>query len=127
MIKKFSKIGREKRLEERKDFKNFYERHIENAKNLKCEECGCQLKGTVSEIAHILPKNYFKSISTLDENVIYLCGMYSKNNCHAKYDNCANEEVRKMNIFKKVSDSFLKMESKITEKINYKHTDRWQA
>lgn len=107
----------------------FFERHTKAIKDnqIKCEECGCNLRGAVDEVAHILPKQYFKSIKTEDSNVLYLCGMFSENNCHAKYDNGSNEAVKNMKIFQKVSERFEELQELITEKINYKHYDRWQV
>lgn len=125
-IRKYSKKGLEKRKEERKDFPEFFQKHIVIAKSKYCEECGYKLTGNVSEIAHVLPKSYFKSVSTEDSNILYLCGMYSKNNCHSNYDNFPAEKVKEMNIYPKVQEVFKQLEEKITEKINYKVYDRYE-
>lgn len=130
-MKKYSSKTLERRKEERKDFPEFFQRHIEIIKNnnLCCEECGCRLKGDISEIAHILPKSTFKSISTNDKNVIYLCGMWSEKQCHTNYDNFSTEKVRQMKIFPHIVDKFNLLQEDITEKINYKTEERytWQA
>lgn len=125
MIRKYSKKGLEKRKEDRKYFPEFFQRHIEIAKNKCCEECGDKLKGHVSEIAHILNKSYYKSISTDDENVIYLCGLYSKNGCHSKFDSSENKKFKEMLVYPKISIKFVELENKITETINYKTYDRY--
>lgn len=93
--------------------------------NAICKECGETLIGNVSEVAHILPKSYFKSIQTEDSNIIYLCSHYSKNNCHAKYDYSSNDVLKEMKIFEYTSKKFQELQELITEKINYKHYDRW--
>jgi len=126
-MKKYSAKSREKRIEERKDFPEFFQKHIQIIKDgkLSCEECGERLKGDVSEIAHILPKSKFKSISTNDLNVIYLCGMYSNNNCHHNFDNLTVEKVKQMNIFPKICEIFKELEPIITEQINYKIYDKY--
>lgn len=116
----------DKRKEERKGFPEFFKKHVEIAKSKYCEECGEKLRGNVSEIAHVLPKSYFKSVATEDNNVLYLCGMYSINNCHSNYDNFPAEKVKEMKIYPKIQGAFKQLEENITEKINYKHYDRYQ-
>lgn len=123
MIKKYSQKSLEKRKLERQCLSDFFERHIEIAKSKLCEECGAKLQGHVSEIAHIVPKQYFKSVMCLDLNVLYLCGMFSNKQCHANYDNFPQEKVKEMKIFEKVRKTFTELEQTITEKINYKHRD----
>lgn len=125
-LKRYSKKTADKRKEERKDFPEFFQRHIEIIKDnrLCCEECGCRLIGDVSEVAHVLPKGYFKSISTNDENVLYLCG-WKSGECHNRFDNGSNEAVKQMNIFPKVAEVFQKLKLTITENINYKTVDRY--
>lgn len=126
MIIKYSKKGLEKRKAERECLPEFFQKHIEIAKTKCCEECGEKLVGNSSEIAHILPKQYFKSIMCSDSNVLYLCGIYSTNNCHSNFDNFPQEKVREMKIFGKISEMFRILEQEITEKINYKHRDLYE-
>jgi hypothetical protein len=123
MIRKYSKKGLEKRKNERECLPEFFQKHIEIAKTKYCEECGAKLKGNVTEIAHVLPKQYFKSVMCSDLNVLYLCGLYSSNECHSKFDNSAQEKVKEMKIYPKVQEIFKQLEEEITEKINYKHRD----
>ena len=123
MIKKYSQKALEKRKLERACLPEFFQKHIEIAKGKCCEECGSKLKGNVSEIAHVIPKQYFKSVMCSDLNILYLCGLYSDNNCHSNYDNFAQEKVKEMNIFPKIQKVFKELEKTITEKINYKHRD----
>lgn len=126
-MKKYSKKALEHRKKEREGFPLFFQKHIKNisVNRLCCEECGSRLFGDVSEVAHILPKQTFKSISTEDSNVIYLCGWKSPNNCHDKFDNGSNEKVKEMKIFEKICESYENLLPLIEEKINYKVTDRY--
>jgi hypothetical protein len=124
---KYSKNGLEKRKEERACLPEFFQRHIEIAKGKYCEECGAKLKGNVSEIAHVLPKQYFKSIMCSDINVLYLCGMHSEKQCHSNFDNWSNERVKEMKIYPKVQEIFAQIKEEITEKINYKVYDKYES
>lgn len=125
---RYSKKGWEKRKEDRKGFAEFFQKHIKRIKDTKacCEECGARLKGHVSEVAHILPKSTFKSIATDDENVIYMCGMYSENQCHTNFDTFSVKKFRKMLVFNKVSLIFDNLKNKVKEKINYKIYERYE-
>lgn len=122
-MKKYSKKGLEKRKLERECLLEFFKKHIEIAKTKCCEECGAKLRGNASEVAHVLPKQYFKSIMCSDLNVLYLCGMYSDNQCHSNFDNFPQEKVKEMKIYPKVQEIFKQLEEEIIEKINYKHYD----
>lgn len=126
MIRRYSKKGLEKRKAERECLPEFFQKHIEIAKTKCCEECGVKLKGNVTEIAHVLPKQYFKSIMCSDLNVLYLCGLYSDNNCHNNFDNFPQEKVKEMRIYPKVQEIFKQLEEEITEKINYKYRDLYE-
>lgn len=125
MIKRYSKKGLEKRKEERKDFPEFFQKHIEIAKNKYCEECGEKLKGHVSEIAHVLNKSYYKSISTDDDNIVYLCGLFSNNQCHSNFDSFDNKKFKEMLVYPKIIIKFAELENKVTEKITYKTYERY--
>jgi len=124
---KYSKKGLEKRKADREGYAEFFQKHIQIIKNNKClcEECGDKLIGHVSEIAHVLPKSYFKSLATNDDNVIYLCGMYTLSQCHTNFDNQPVEKVKQMIIYPKVMRIFAELESTITEKITYKHYEKY--
>lgn len=122
---KYSKKGLEKRKEERACLPEFFQRHIEIAKTKCCANCGEKLRGDVSEIAHRLPKSFFKSIQCDDDNVVYLGGRFSSCGCHSLYDG-TNEQLQFLSIFlaeKKIIEELLE---KVTEEINYKIYDRWQ-
>ena len=100
--------------------KNFFEKHIKIIATTKavCSECGASLLGDYGEVAHILPKSKFKSIAEEDDNIIYLCGQFSQNQCHTKYDYSPLEKIKQMKIYPTVIERFKKLEPKITEKIN---------
>ena len=61
-----------------------------------------------------------------DLNVLYLCGMYSGNQCHTNFDNFPQEKVKQMKIFPKVQEIFQELKKDITEKISYKHLDLYE-
>jgi hypothetical protein len=125
---KSSKKALDKRKDERKDFPEFFKKHTEIIKDKKacCRECGIPLLGDISEVAHVLNKSYFKSVSTNDENVLYLCG-YKQNNCHGKFDNSSNDEFKLMKVFSFATEIFNKLITEIKESVNYKHRERYQS
>lgn len=124
---KYSKKGWEKRKQERAGYAEFFIKHVSNIKKTQacCAECGARLKGHVSEVAHILPKSTFKSVATNDDNVIYLCGMYSSNQCHTNFDSFPIEKFQEMLVFNQISAIFAKLENIVTEKISYKVYDKY--
>lgn len=86
-------------------YSDFFSKHIIKIKleHLCCEECGSKLKGDVSEVAHILSKRNFPENATSDWNVLYLCGMFSENRCHDKFDR-DNNSRKSMTVFKKACE-----------------------
>lgn len=126
-MKKYSTKALEKRKLERGKFPEFYTKHISIIKETKacCAECGCKLKGDVSEVAHVLNKSRFKSISTDDENVIYLCSWMSPNNCHSKFDNCSLDVFKDMLIYNQICKMFSTLREKIKEKLDFKTIERY--
>lgn len=124
----YSKKGLEKRKAERAGFAEFFQKHIQIIKKTKacCEECGAKLRGHVSEVAHILPKSTYKSVATNDLNVIYLCGMFSSQQCHTNFDTFPSEKVHEMLLFNKVSGIFANLEDTVSEKITYKIYERYE-
>jgi hypothetical protein len=122
-MKQYTEKSINKRKEERKDFPDFYKKHTEIIKNNKecCKECGVRLLGDISEVAHILNKSYFKSVSTNDDNVIYLCG-WKQNNCHDKFDSGKEKEMK---VFSIAKEKFDILKEEVKEKINYKIWDKY--
>ena len=127
MIRKYSAKGLQKRKEERACLPEFFQRHIDIVKKNKlcCANCGKRLKGDVSEIAHRLTKSTFKSIQCLDENVIYLGGMFSSCGCHSLYDG-TNEQLQSLSIFLAEKEIIKELLEQVTEKYNWKILDRWK-
>jgi 5-methylcytosine-specific restriction endonuclease McrA len=72
---------RQARQEQRKDYPEFYQKHIDIASRKNCEECGIKLYGNSTEIAHIIAKSTNPETATDDNNIIYLC-----QSCHSMYD-----------------------------------------
>ena len=112
------------RKEVRKDYSKFFQKHIQLIKEGEycCEECGDRLLGEVSEIAHLVKKSTNNEIGTNNLNIVYLCGRFSENRCHAKFD--SNFENRhSMNVFKIALDRFKQIRDEIVnvnkEVLNY--------
>lgn len=110
-IKSRTEKTTELRREERADYPEFFKRHIEYIKenNICCQNCGDKLRGDVSECAHIISKRNNKEVATLDENILYLCGMHSENQCHNRFDSslsnresmeCFSQAVLQFSTFK---------------------------
>lgn len=125
MIKKYSKKGLDKRKAERECLPEFFQRHIEIAKTKCCANCGEKLKGDISEIAHRLPKSFFKSIMCDDDNVVYLGGRFSSCGCHSLYDG-TNEQIQSLSIFLAEKEIIKELLEKVTETTGYKIYDKWQ-
>lgn len=127
-LKKYNSRTREKRKQDRGGLEGFYKKHIQHIKNnsVHCQECGEKLIGDVSEVAHILPKSKFKSISTEDKNVLYLCGWMSNKNCHNKFDSSPNDVFKQMSVFSDVKAIVTELLDITTEKINWKLLDRYE-
>lgn len=126
MIKRTTKISSDKRKEERACLPGFFKKHIDIAKTKCCEECGAKLKGNVTEIAHVLPKQYFKSVMCNDLNVNYLCSYLNENNCHSKFDDSKLEVFHEMRVFNSSKEKVIKLMEEILEKLNYKFYERWK-
>lgn len=77
----------------------------------KCAHCGGRTQKHDDDtfyysIAHLLPKNHFKSIATNDLNWIELC--YYGNSCHANYDRNMLD-LTELNCFDEVIEKFVKL------------------
>lgn len=91
---------KEKRAVDREGFGEFFIKHINIIKdeNRRCENCQQPLRGNASEVAHILSKSKHLEVSTHDDNVVYLCGMFTDSGCHAEFDNTLSKR-REMAVF----------------------------
>lgn len=88
------------------DITGYYIDHFFNCKKpYICENCNKEIyRLTSSNIAHILPKNVFKSVSLEYYNYLLLCG-----DCHGTFDSsyskaitmpCFTKALQRYNIFK---------------------------
>jgi hypothetical protein len=93
---------------------DFFVKHISIILNEKrcCDECGAKLIGHVSEVAHILAKSRHKEVAVEDNNVIYLCGMFSDNQCHKKFDSSLSARFI-MNCFPLAKNKIEKIKEKV--------------
>ena len=89
-------------------------------RNPKCENCGSNINYNFmphSNIAHILPKQKYKSVATNENNIMFLCAGKSdseSNNCHHKFDSDISGRV-KMPIWESVVKRFQLFKDEITE------------
>lgn len=76
----------------------------------KCENCGGKTEAFTkhfkNSIAHILPKAYFKSVATNENNWLELC--FYSNSCHSQMDNKMIDLID-MNCFDQIITRFAKM------------------
>ncbi len=126
-MRKYSQKALENRKLERGKFPEFYAKHVALIKETRacCAECGCRLKGDVSEVAHVLNKSIYKSVSVSDDNIIYLCSWQSPNNCHSKFDNSSLTVFKDMVIYNRVCSMFAAIKDLVREKINFKTLERF--
>ena len=69
------------RVEQRKDYPEFFKKHIEIASKKRSEESNVKLKGNVYEVCHILSKSLSPEVATNDLNILYLSAEE-----HSKFD-----------------------------------------
>lgn len=118
-IKSRTEKTTEKRLEERKEYPEFFIKHINYIKenSIFCAECGDRLKGDNSNVCHLVSKSSNPEVATNDLNIIYLCGLFSKNNCHSIFDsNFFNRE--KMKVFPLAVEKYKLFKDQITNITN---------
>lgn len=60
------------RAEIRKDYPDFFKKHIKIASEKRCAETNVKLTGNVYEVCHILSKSLSPEVATDDFNIIYL-------------------------------------------------------
>ena len=119
-IKKSTEKSKEKRQEERKDFPMFFLKAIERLKlNPICQNCNCQINAEYNpswNIAHILAKSKYKSVSTHPENYIFLCSGKdaSGKNCHAYFDEYIVDRPT-MPVYPIAKEKYLKFQDEVLE------------
>ena len=91
----------------------------ERRKEMKgvCQNCGGKSCKDSDEyfrfsIAHILPKAYFKSVSTHKDNWLELC--HFQNSCHSNLDN-AQIDLIELNCFDSVIEKFVRIYPNIAQ------------
>lgn len=94
----------------------YYEYHL--PKVVRCENCGRPINDVGHKnIAHILPKSQFKSVSTNIDNSLYLCTSLDGpvKGCHEIYDT-GFETAKRMTVWSIAKERFNKFKHLITEK-----------
>ena len=69
------------RAEIRKDYPEFFKKHIEIASKKRSDESNVKLKGNIYEVCHILSKSLSPEVATNDLNILYLSA-----DEHSKFD-----------------------------------------
>lgn len=97
----------------------FFENQINKIKleNIRCEECGCKLKGMSSEVCHIISKSTNPEVGENVNNIVYLCGMFSDNQCHSKFDSSLTDRLN-MNVFPLAKNRYQLFKNEIKRKTN---------
>ena len=67
-----TKRTRSIRAEIRKDYPDFFKKHIKIASRKRCAETNVKLTGNIYEVCHILSKSLSQEVATDDFNIIYL-------------------------------------------------------
>ena len=66
---------------QRKDYPEFFKKHIEIASKKRSDESNVKLKGNIYEVCHILSKSLSPEVATNDLNILYLSAEE-----HGKFD-----------------------------------------
>lgn len=114
-ISEKTKRTKEKRKEQRKDYPEFYKIWCEIAQKSRCEECHDRLRGDSTEVCHIIAKSTNPEVAVNGENILLLCGFYSKNQCHKKFDK-SMESRKDMKVFEKSLEQFRLIQNLIIKK-----------
>jgi hypothetical protein len=119
-LKKFTEKSKEKRKEERKDFPKFFQDAIEELrKNPVCQNCLQPINANYNahfNIAHLLAKGTYKSVSTHPENYVFLCSWKDNtgNDCHKYFDDHILARPH-MRVFKLAKEKYLKFKDEVLE------------
>ena len=76
-----TKRTRSIRAEIRKDYPDFFKKHIGIASKKRSDESNVKLKGNIYEVCHILSKSLSPEVATNDLNILYLSAEE-----HSKFD-----------------------------------------
>jgi len=107
-IKSITAKTAKKRKERSEKRVPFFKQQIEyiKEKGIKCEECGASLHGGVDEVAHILSKSKHPEVETNKDNIVYLCGAFSINQCHYNFDKKDRTQMKVFNLVKERYELF---------------------
>lgn len=116
-----NKRAKSKRAAEREGLPEFFDSSISELKeNPFCQNCGCKINTNYNpswNIAHILSKRTYKSVSSNTHNKLFLCSSkdLGGNSCHEKFD--SGLEVRKtMPVFDLALQKFVKFKDECLER-----------
>jgi len=125
-ITKQTSKNKEKRKTERAGYGEFFQKMIQRIidERICCENCGNQLTGHVSECAHIVSKSKHPEVATVEDNILFLCGLFSDNSCHANFDSslskratlfCFSAAKEKYKLFKHLVTTYSKERSQLED------------
>jgi hypothetical protein len=119
-LKNATEKSKEKRKEERKDFPKFFMDAIDKLKlNPVCQNCGGKINANYEpswNIAHILLKAKFKSVSTHPDNYVFLCSSKDPNTnyCHEAFDSDITNRPN-MPVYTIAKEKYLKFRDEVLE------------
>jgi len=116
-IKAITAKTAKKKKERSKERVPFFKQQIEyiKEKGIKCEECGESLHGGVDEVAHILSKSKHPEVETEKNNIVYLCGAFSENQCHYNFD---KKDRTTMKVFEVAKQRYSLIKNKVKKESN---------
>lgn len=121
-LKPFTTKNREKRKAERARLPMFFENAIIDLEEKPvCQNCGCRINTRYQpawNIAHILPKNRYKSVMAHSQNFIILCSSKDQDtgiDCHYRFDNRIMD-IPGMPCFKIAKEKFERFKGEVTER-----------
>jgi|AntDeeMinimDraft_6_1070357.scaffolds.fasta_scaffold03539_3 DNA-directed RNA polymerase subunit RPC12/RpoP len=116
-IKAITAKTAKKKKEISKDRVPFFKEQIEyiKEKGIKCEECGSSLHGGIDEVAHILSKSKHPEVETEKNNIVYLCGAFSENQCHYNFD---KKDRTTMKVFEIAKQRYSLIKNKVKKESN---------
>lgn len=120
-LKRYTEKSLAKRKEERKGFPKFFQDAIEELKrNPVCQNCGLPISADHNaswNIAHLLSKGSYKSVSTDPYNYVFLCSskdLGTPNDCHKYFDDHVLSRPT-MNVWKIAKEKYLRFSDKVLE------------
>lgn len=120
-LKPFTTKKKESRSEERKELPDFFNQAIERMKeNPICANCGCRINVNFNahwNVAHILPKQKYKSVMNNEFNWIPLCSSkdIGGKDCHNAFDTNISG-IKDMPCFIVAKENFKKFKDSVQER-----------